>query len=71
MRETTKENDLVVQAISGTHVVLLGMSLPESAIDGLLGFAIEREDHTENEKYWLQGMRTFEATDPGLPASAA
>ena len=34
--------------------------------DGLLGFAVHRTDHTEQEAYWLEGMKTFEATDPGF-----
>ena len=33
----------------------------------MLGFAIERIDHTEDERYWLKGFRTFEETDPSLP----
>ena len=33
----------------------------------VLGFAIERIDHTEDERYWLRGSRTFEETDPGVP----
>jgi phosphatidylserine/phosphatidylglycerophosphate/cardiolipin synthase-like enzyme len=31
-----------------------------------LGFAIQREDHTEDERYWLSGMKTFKETDPGI-----
>ncbi|HET7270625.1 MAG TPA: phospholipase D-like domain-containing protein, partial [Rubrobacter sp.] len=31
-----------------------------------LGFAIERFDHTEDERYWLRGFKTFEETDPGV-----
>lgn len=44
-----------VQAIAGTHVVLLGMNLPEQQCPGLLGFALRRHDHTEGEVYWLSG----------------
>jgi phosphatidylserine/phosphatidylglycerophosphate/cardiolipin synthase-like enzyme len=34
---------------------------------GLLGFAIRRTDHTEQESYWLEGQKRFKSTDPGLP----
>ncbi len=53
-----------VTAIAGTYVVLLGMDATATAAKGLLGFAIQREDKTENEKYWLKGFRTFQETDP-------
>jgi hypothetical protein len=51
MRNKEKKGDLSVQAIAGTHVVLLGIDLPEQDCPGLLGFALRREDHTEGEKY--------------------
>ena len=66
MREKSIENGFTVNAIAGTHVVLLGFDLAEAERQGCLGFAIQREDHTEDERYWLKGMKTFQATDPGL-----
>ena len=33
----------------------------------MLGFAIERVDKTDGERYWLEGLKTFAETDPGLP----
>src|SRR3712207_1269463 len=41
--------------------------MEEGASRGVLGFAIERTDHTEDERYWLRGLRTFKETDPGVP----
>jgi phosphatidylserine/phosphatidylglycerophosphate/cardiolipin synthase-like enzyme len=58
---------LSVHTISGTYVVLLGIDMEEEASRGVLGFAIERTDHTEDERYWLRGLRTFEHSDPGAP----
>jgi hypothetical protein len=52
--------------VAGTHVVLLGLDLAEQQRAGCLGFAIRREDHTEGERYWMRGMKTFAETDPGL-----
>jgi phosphatidylserine/phosphatidylglycerophosphate/cardiolipin synthase-like enzyme len=70
VRVREKNGKFSVQAISGTYVVLLGINAEQSATKGLLGFAIHRTDHTENEAYWIQGFRTFEATLPN-PAPGA
>jgi phosphatidylserine/phosphatidylglycerophosphate/cardiolipin synthase-like enzyme len=57
---------ITVNAIAGTHVVTLGLDLTEERRGDCLGFAIQREDHTEDERTWMTGMKTFEATDPKL-----
>jgi hypothetical protein len=67
MRNKKTTGNLSVQAIAGTHVVLLGMDLPEQDCPGLLGFALRREDHTEGEKYWLSGYKTFKSVEPFPP----
>src|SRR6266481_2627018 len=67
MRNKKRTGDLSVQTIAGTHVVLLGMDLPELKCPGLLGFALRREDHTEGEKYWLSGYKTFASVEPSPP----
>src|SRR3954449_6744568 len=67
MRNKEQQGDLAVQAIAGTHVVLLGIDLPEQDCPGLLGFALRREDHTEGEKYWLSGYKTFKSVEPSPP----
>ncbi len=66
MRKKRTNGGLTVNAIAGTHVVLLGLDLADAQRQGCLGFAIQREDHTEDERYWLSGTKTFQATDPGL-----
>lgn len=66
MRKSGKSQGLTVNAFAGTHVVTLGFDLDEDARKGCLGFAIQREDHTTDERVWLQGMKTFAETDPGL-----
>ena len=66
MRNKNVEGGLTVNAIAGTHVVLLGLDLAEAQRAGCLGFAVQREDHTEDERSWMTGMKTFEATDPVL-----
>lgn len=67
MRHKVTRGKLTLQAIAGTHVVLLGFHLDEAECEGLLGFALHRTDHEANEAAWLRGLKTFEATDPGLP----
>ena len=54
-----------MQAIAGTHTVLLGLDLADPA--GCLGFAVHRTDHTESECTWLRGMKTFAAVVPDPP----
>lgn len=62
-----------VRAISGTHVVFIAMNLSAAARKGCLGFAIKRRDKTEDEEYWLQGLKTFASVapspGPGVPVS--
>ncbi len=67
MRIKKTKDHLTVQAIGGSHVVLLGWNYPKSKCRNLAGFAIHRTDHEEEESEWLKGMKTFEATDPGMP----
>jgi hypothetical protein len=63
MRKRVTKNGLSVHAIAGTHVVLLGLNLPKAKCPGLLGFAIRRTDHTEGERYWLSGYKTFASVE--------
>ncbi|HSI63889.1 MAG TPA: phospholipase D-like domain-containing protein [Candidatus Saccharimonadia bacterium] len=66
MRIRKTHQGLTVQAIAGSHVVLLGFNMAREDCDGLLGFAIHRTDHQEEEANWLEGMKTFKETDPGF-----
>ena len=70
MRKSKTSNKLKINAISGTYVVLLGFNLPENLCQGLLGFSIHRQDHTENEAYYLSAMKAFKETDPGFPSGS-
>jgi hypothetical protein len=64
MRSRAQDGSMSVQAVAGTHVVLLGMNLGAAdAPDGLLGFAVERTDHTEGERCFLDNFLLFEAND--------
>src|SRR3546814_520358 len=66
MRVQKSSDGLTVQAIGGSHVVLIGWNYPREKCNGLAGFGLHRTDHERHEAVWLQGIKTFEATDPGL-----
>lgn len=63
MRKRVHGQALAVQAIAGNGVVLFGMDLDSGALEGFRGFALERTDHTENERYWLKNLMCFEHND--------
>ena len=65
MRKRKVSGGVTLNAVAGTHVVTLGLDLSEARRAGCLGFAIRREDHTEGERVWLRGLKTFKETDPG------
>jgi len=67
MRKKCKDGDVLVNAVSGTHVVLLGMDMDKDDTAGLLGFAIQREDLVEQETYWLRSSKSFPSVE-GSPA---
>ncbi len=55
---------VTVRAISGTHVVFLAFDMKEADARGLMGFAIQRTDLTEDETAWLRGNKTFASIRP-------
>jgi phosphatidylserine/phosphatidylglycerophosphate/cardiolipin synthase-like enzyme len=62
-----KESGIVsVRAISGTYVVFLAFSMKKSDTKGLMGFAIQRTDLTEQETVWLRGNKTFASIRPTI-----
>jgi phosphatidylserine/phosphatidylglycerophosphate/cardiolipin synthase-like enzyme len=72
MRNRAKKNGISVHGIAGSYVVLLGMDVNEQMRKGLLGFLIERVDRTEDQRYWLNGFKTFEhnaSQNPGTLVS--
>jgi hypothetical protein len=55
---------VTVRAISGTHVVFLAFDMKEADAKGLMGFAIQRTDLTDDENIWLRGNKTFASIRP-------
>ena len=66
MRKRENNGPLSVHAIAGSRVVLLGLDIDSDARRNLLGFALHRTDHNEDEAYWLKGFKTFEDTMPAI-----
>lgn len=64
MRAQAHTNGVRVHAVAGTHAVLLGFDLDDIADADVLGFGIRRTDHTEDERYWLRGMKVFPSVVP-------
>jgi phosphatidylserine/phosphatidylglycerophosphate/cardiolipin synthase-like enzyme len=58
---------LTVQATAGNNVVLLGFDLAPAKVAGLLGFGIQRTDHTEGQQHWLPNQLGFPGADPRTP----
>jgi len=65
MRETAKGQGIDIQLVAGTYVVLIGISVDPAKVGGLLGFTVERTDHTEGQTYFLYNNLLFEANDQG------
>ena len=53
-----------MRAVSGTHVVFLAFNMKKADAQGLMGFAIQRTDLTEDETVWLRGNKTFASIRP-------
>ena len=69
MRERSPAGPITVRAVAGTYTVLLGIDLAPELLDGLLGFAIERVDHTGGEREFLDNSLLFAVNDTGKSPS--
>jgi phosphatidylserine/phosphatidylglycerophosphate/cardiolipin synthase-like enzyme len=51
-------------AVTGTNTVSFAIDFSEADTGGLLGFAVERHDPAENERYFMHGFKVFESIIP-------
>lgn len=51
---------LEVRGVAGTFVVLLAFNCSKAYRKGLLGFGIQRKDHSNGEVIWLRGLKKFD-----------
>src|SRR5919106_5037847 len=76
MRAKQRQDGLAALAVAGNHVVLIGWDMPEADIraQGILGFSLQRQRHSDGEVIWMPGMKTFASVepdpDPGVPVSS-
>lgn len=59
-------NGYTIYAVSGVHSVSFAIDFDQKKVEGLLGFAVERFDHKENERYFMKGFKVFKSvtSDP-------
>jgi phosphatidylserine/phosphatidylglycerophosphate/cardiolipin synthase-like enzyme len=50
-----------IYAVTGINTVSFAIDFREADTTGLLGFAVERHDATEDERYFMYGMKIFES----------
>jgi phosphatidylserine/phosphatidylglycerophosphate/cardiolipin synthase-like enzyme len=62
--KSAKTGGFQVFSVTGTNTISFGMSATAAARKGLLGFAVERIDHKEAERYFLSGMKVFPSVIP-------
>lgn len=51
-------------AVAGTNTVSFGIGWDPARTAGLLGFAVEREDPAEQQRYFMYGFKVFESIHP-------
>lgn len=71
MRTKTTEGDLQVQAIAGSHVIVLAFDWVPHRVQELQGYALHRTDLSTGRADWVDGQKRYRSTDPGTPKGAA
>jgi phosphatidylserine/phosphatidylglycerophosphate/cardiolipin synthase-like enzyme len=62
--KSAKTHGYQIFAVSGVNTVSFAVAADEADTSGLLGFAVERHDPTENERYYMAGFKVFESVIP-------
>lgn len=62
--KSRKTNGYTIYAVAGMDVVSFAIDFTAADTKGLLGFAVERHDMTENEKYFMKGFKVFQEVFP-------
>jgi phosphatidylserine/phosphatidylglycerophosphate/cardiolipin synthase-like enzyme len=62
--KSAKSDGFQVFAVSGANTISFGIEAEEDARRGLLGFAVERIDPEENERYIMPGFKVFRSVIP-------
>lgn len=62
--KSDKVGDFQVYAVSGTNTVSFGIDSDPAKIADLMGFAVERHDLKNDERYYMYGFKVFESIYP-------
>jgi hypothetical protein len=62
--KSTKQNGYTVFAVAGIDAISFAIDFKDANTKGLLGFAVERFDVTENERYFMMGFKVFKEVFP-------
>src|SRR5262245_30378300 len=62
--KSQKVNGFQVFAVTGVNTISFGIEADDEAHKGLLGFAVERTDPTENERFFMFGFKVFKSVVP-------
>lgn len=71
MRFSIKQNSDRVVAVSGINTISFAILASAATKKGLLGFAVERIDPTENERYFMYGFKVFRSVIPSPTEATA
>jgi phosphatidylserine/phosphatidylglycerophosphate/cardiolipin synthase-like enzyme len=62
--KSDKQDGYTIYAVAGIDVVSFAIDFTNADTTGLLGFAVERHDITEKEKYFMKGFKVFQDIFP-------
>jgi phosphatidylserine/phosphatidylglycerophosphate/cardiolipin synthase-like enzyme len=62
--KSRKTGGYQVFAVSGTNTISFGIGFDGADTEGLLGFAVERADPAENERFFVFGFKVFASVVP-------
>lgn len=62
--KSEKTGGYQVFAVSGTNTISFAIDAADADTQDLLGFAVERHDPTENERYFMFGFKVFRSVIP-------
>ena len=57
--KSNKVGGYQIYAVSGINTVSFGIDAVDTNTDGLLGFAVERRDVKEDQRYFMYGFKVF------------
>ncbi len=62
--KSKKSSGYTIYAVSGTNTVSFAIDFKDAVTDGLLGFAVERINHSTGERKFLDGYKVFKSIIP-------